>query len=146
MSLYEELENITQEKWRYYESIDFLNHKEAVKKPLDFIESYFGCAGKNEFLYQSLFDFNQRDSEEQIERAKHTVNTFFLGLYLKDAIDFLKPHENSFLAKGTNFIWAWFLCSLYHDSFFDINEEIYPNYSFAKYSKDLIHNESLIKK
>lgn len=146
MLLYDKLNNIIQEKWCYYNEIVFEGYREAIANPVGFIESYFCCAGKNEFLYQSLFDFNQRDSEKQIERAKHTVNTFFLGLYLKDAIEFLKPHENSFLAKGKNFIWAWFLCSLYHDSFFDINEEIYPNYCFAKYSKDLIHNESLIKK
>ena len=146
MSLYCKLNSIAVDNWRYYKNMPFSRYKESIEKPLDFIESYFYCAGKNEFLYQSLFDFNQIDNDKQIERAKHTVNTFFLGLYLKDAIDFLKPHENSFLAKGNNFTWAWFLCSLYHDSFFDINEEIYPNYSFAKYSKDLIHNESLIKK
>ena len=146
MNLYDILNQIAEDQWRYYKGVNFSGYKEAIENPLDFIESYFYYAGKNEFLYQSLFDFNQRDSEKQIERAKHTVNTFFLGLYLKNAIDFLKPHENSFLAIGTNFIWAWFLCSLYHDAFFDKNEDVTLNCDYNHFSKGLLYNSDLIQR
>lgn len=146
MSLYNKLVSISKSYWCYYEGITVSNYKEAINNPLNFIESYFYYAGKNDFLYKSLFDFQQEDNPEQIKRATHTVNTFFLGLYLKEKIDFLKPNKNSFLVKDYNFLWAWFLCSLYHDAFFDKNEDIIVKCHYNRFIYGLLYKPNLIKR
>lgn len=100
-------------------------------------------------MFKSLFDFQQEDNPEQIKRATHTVNTFFLGVYLKEKIDYLIPHKNSFLGQtkdGNNFLWAWFLCSLYHDSFFDKNEDVTVNCDYHHFSKGLLYEPGLIQR
>lgn len=149
MSLYDILNHIAQEKWRYYDEMIFNRYEEAIAEPLNFIASYFSSAGKNEFLYESLFNFHQTDNDEQNVRAIHTVNTFFLGLYLLEEIDYLKPNKNSFLGqagKGDNFLWAWFLCSLYHDAFFDKNEDVTVSSDYNIFSKGLLYNPDLIQR
>ena len=146
MSLFDELKGIPQNEWRYYEEIDYFGYEAAIADPLNFIESYFYYAGKNNFLYDSLYDFNQINNIEQNKRASHTVNTFFLGLYFKEKIDFLKPNSNSFLSTENNFVWAWFLCSLYHDAFFNINKETSLKYNYDFYSRGLLYNCDLIKR
>ena len=146
MSLHDKLINIKKSDWCYYDNMTLSDYKDAIQEPLFFIESYFYYAGKNKFLYESLFDFQQTDNPEQIKRAVHTVNTFFLGIYLKEKIDFLKPNKNSFLAKENDFLWAWFLCSLYHDAFFDKNEDITVNCDYNRFSKGLLYNPDLIQR
>ena len=146
MSLHDKLINIKKSDWCYYDNMTLSDYKDAIQEPLFFIESYFYYAGKNKFLYESLFDFQQTDNPEQIKRAVHTVSTFFLGIYLKEKIDFLKPHNNSFLANDKNFLWAWFLCSLYHDSFFDKNEDVIVNCDYHHFSKGLLYNPDLIQR
>ena len=149
MSLVGEFEKITKERWQYYDSINLSGYEEAIAKPLEFIETYFEHGNKNEFLFKSLFYDEQEDYSKQEERAIHTVNTFFLGIYLKERIDFLKPHKNSFLGQGDikdNFLWAWFLCSLYHDAFFDKKEDITVNCHYNHFSKGLLYNPDLIQR
>lgn len=145
MSLYNELKKISKNQWCYYNHITFSDYEEAIKNPIEFILSYFYYAGKNEFLYDTLFDSIQRN-EERIKRAIHTVNAFFLGLYFKEKIDHLNPNKNSFLANDNNFVWAWFLCSLYHDAFFNIDEEIALNFDYAHFSYRLLYSSDLIKR
>ena len=111
MTLYDKFKSITKEKRQYYDAMNLLGYEEAITRPLEFIETYFEYGNKNEFLFKSLFYDEQEDYSKQEERAIHTVNTFFLGIYLKERIDFLKPHKNSFLGQGDikdNFLWAWF--------------------------------------
>ena len=146
MSLYNELKIITKKEWQYYDGINLSGYGEASAKPLEFIETYFKHGNKNEFLFKSLFNGEQEDYDKQKARATHTVNTFFLGLYLKEKIDFLKPHKNSFLAKDNNFLWAWFICSLYHDAFFDKNEDVIVNCDYSHFSKGLLYNSDLIQR
>lgn len=149
MCLYDELKNITKKEWQYYSGITISKYEEAIAKPSEFIETYFEHGNKNEFLFKSLFDFQQEDNPEQIKRATHTVNTFFLGLYLKEKIDYLIPHKNSFLGQtkdGNNFLWAWFMCSLYHDAFFDENEDVTVNCDYSHFSKGFLYNSDLIQR
>lgn len=149
MSLYNELKIITKKEWQYYDGINLSGYEEAIAKPLEFIETYFEHGNKNEFLFKSLFDFQQEDNPEQIKRATHTVNTFFLGLYLKEKIDYLIPHKNLFLGQTehkNNFLWAWFMCSLYHDAFFDKNEEVTVNCDYSHFSKGFLYNSDLIQR
>ena len=149
MSLLNELKSITENEWQYYDAINISGYEEAIAKPLEFIETYFEYGNKNEFLFKSLFYDEQEDYSKQEERAIHTVNTFFLGIYLKERIDFLKPHKNSFLGQGDikdNFLWAWFLCSLYHDAFFDKKEDITVNCDYNHFSKGLLYNPDLIQR
>ena len=149
MTLYDKFKSITKEKWQYYDAMNLLGYEEAITRPLEFIETYFEYGNKNEFLFKSLFYDEQEDYSKQEERAIHTVNTFFLGIYLKERIDFLKPHKNSFLGQGDikdNFLWAWFLCSLYHDAFFDKKEDITVNCHYNHFSKGLLYNPDLIQR
>ncbi len=146
MSLYDELTGIPETEWRYYRGINFSGYEKAIADPLGFIASYFYYAGKNKFLYESLFDFRQKNCNEQNKRSTHTVNAFFLGLYLKEKIEYLKPHKNSFLSKDKNFMWAWFLCSLYHDAFFEIDESLIPSYKYAIFSKGILYDSDLISR
>lgn len=145
MSLYNELKKISKKQWCYYDNITFSGYEEAIENPIEFILSYFHYAGKNEFLYGTLFD-SMQNNEEQTKRAVHTVNTFFLGLYFKEKIDYLNPNKNSYLANDNNFVWAWFLCSLYHDAFFNIDEEITLNFDYAHFSNRLLYSRDLIKR
>lgn len=149
MTLCDKFKSITKEKWQYYDGINLLGYEDAIARPLEFIETYFEHGNKNEFLFKSLFYDEQEDYSKQEERAIHTVNTFFLGIYLKERIDFLKPHKNSFLGQGDikdNFLWAWFLCSLYHDAFFDKKEDITVNCHYNHFSKGLLYNPDLIQR
>ena len=149
MTLYDKFKSVTKEKWQYYDAMNLLGYEEAIARPLEFIETYFEYGNKNKFLFKSLFYDEQEDYSKQEERAIHTVNTFFLGIYLKERIDFLKPHKNSFLGQGDikdNFLWAWFLCSLYHDAFFDKKEDITVNCDYNHFSKGLLYNPDLIQR
>lgn len=149
MTLYDKFKSITKEKWQYYDAMNLLGYEEAIARPLEFIETYFEHGNKNEFLFNSLFYDEQEDYNKQEERAVHTVNTFFLGLHILENIAFLSPSKNSFLGqneKGNNFLWAWFLCSLYHDSFFDKNEDVIVNCDYHHFSKGLLYNPDLIQR
>lgn len=146
MCLYSKLKDIKKSDCCYYDSMAYSGYEDAIAKPLEFIKDYFHAGSKNEFLYNSLFDFEDYNNKVQKERAIHSVNTFFLGIYFKERIDFLKPHKNSFLAKENNFLWAWFLCSLYHDAFFNNNEDVGVRCDYNRYSNALLYNPDLIKR
>lgn len=135
MNLYERLSQ--KENWKYYNNMPISGYKQAIKKPCDFIRSYFEYGGKADFLLNSIY-------QDNANRAKHVVNTYFLGLYLVENIGFLRP--TGFL-QGKNFLWAWFLCSLYHDAF--CNDTVAPidevRYDYCKYSKGLLYSQTTIE-
>lgn len=137
MSLYDRLNLI--ENWKYYDRITYWNYRQAINNPNGFINEYFLCGGKIGFLSNAIFQNNQ-------DRAKHVVNTYFLGLYLVNSIGLLQPVSSFF--QGKNFLWAWFLCSLYHDAFFE--DEILADkdlcYDYCKYSNGLLYTQKTIEK
>ncbi len=137
MSLYDRLNQI--ENWKYYDRITYWNYKQAINNPKGFIREYFSYGGKLTFLLNAIFENNE-------DRAKHVVNAYFLGLYLVNNIGLLQP--TSVFLQGKNFLWAWFLCSLYHDAFFE-DEEVVDNdicYDYCNYSNGLLYTQTTIEK
>ena len=112
MSLYQKFSIL--ENWKYYSTMPIKNYEQAIQAPVQFIQQYFGYGGKADFLLESIYLY----SSEGEERATHVVNTYFLGLYLQSELPFLQP-TNILLNWDRYFLWAWFLCALYHDAFFD---------------------------
>lgn len=135
MILYERLNLIND--WKYYSNIPISDYKQAIENPCDFIQRYFEYGGKTDFLFNSVYQGNAC-------RAKHVVNTYFLGLYLVENIGFLKP--TGFL-QGKNFLWAWFLCSLYHDAFCNntVSSTDKVRYDYCKYGKGLLYSQTTIE-
>lgn len=137
MNLYERLNQIN--NWKYYTDMPISDYKQAIENPCDFIQRYFEHGGKVDFLLNSIYQNNAN-------RAKHVVNTYFLGLYLVENVGFLQP-TSLFLRTNRNFLWAWFLCSLYHDAF--CNDTVAPTdevrYDYCKYSKGLLYSQTTIE-
>lgn len=129
VSLRELIDKIYQDKakWIYknnktkFASIDIFNKRDCRK----FIETYFGCAGKDSApntLYCML------DSNDSIDdnRCQHIVMTFFYGLVLYDKCRTIKQPIDKFLNadkyrvalekhKDAPFAYVWFLICLFHD-------------------------------
>lgn len=146
MSLFDKLNSI--ENWKYYKQICIKNYKEAISRPNDFIKEYFDCGSKTDFILDSIYENNKI-------RAKHVVNTYFLGVYLINEIEWLKP-KLGFLAKEENWLWAWFLCSLYHDAYIQETEEDKDEecndycenicYDYCKYTEKFLYSQKTLEK
>lgn len=149
LTLRNRFNDINFDKWKYYSELNYENYNAAIDRPLNFIRDYFCIGGKDKFLYNGIFDF-QEDDSDQNKRALHTVNTFFLGIYLLEKIDFLYPSKSSFLGTDKNLLWAWFICSLYHDAFFNVEYNQFPdlnyNFSYCNKSQGLLYNPSQLEK
>lgn len=129
VSLRELIDKIYQDKakWIYknnktkFASIDIFNKRDCRK----FIETYFGCAGKDSApntLYCML------DSNDSIDdnRCQHIVMTFFYGLVLYEKCKTIKKSIDNILAhdkykealekhKDAPFAYVWFLICLFRD-------------------------------
>lgn len=128
-SLRELIEEIYQDKamWVYknnknkFEGIDIFNKRYCR----NFIETYFGCTGKDSApntLYCML------DSNDSIDdnRCQHIVMTFFYGLVLYNKCRTIKQPIDKFLNadkyrvalerhQDAPFAYVWFLICLFHD-------------------------------
>ena len=137
MSLYNKLCDVN--NWKYYNRMPFRDYRETQENPVVFILQYFQNGGKYNFIQDVVY---QNDEG----RARHVINTYFLGLYLKNHLDFLKP--KSLFFKDRNFLWAWFLCSLYHDAFFNdlVEDDNEICYDYCKYSEGLLYTQKTIEK
>lgn len=144
MNLYKRLNQV--ENWKYYNGNsccgvikEINNYKEAIENSNGFIESYFKSGAKSIFLSNGIYKKDKK-------RAMHVTNTYFLGLYLVENMGFLQP-TSLFLRTNRHFLWAWFLCSLYHDAF--CNDTVAPidkvRYDYCKYSKGLLYSQTTIE-
>ncbi|MDY6367125.1 MAG: hypothetical protein SPL13_01205 [Clostridia bacterium] len=127
----------------YYYRKSGKRYEEAILKSYEFINDYFYAGGKLHFLSESITDIRNFD----LERCKHVVNTYYLGLYLLEKIDYLQIKKPLFSNKK-DYLWAWFLCSLYHDAFF--NERNEPNivcsFGYENHSKRLLYSADTLQK
>lgn len=118
-TLINEYENLlkSQDKWCYYKNETFVTDKYTFEKtiftcPADaykFIEWYFEIGGKASVLYRDNYTLEKYLDNE---RVLHVVSTFFLGIYIAQALGIdisLRDHKNM------DFRYYWFLTALYHD-------------------------------
>ena len=135
--------------WKYYDGFECVNYSAAIENPIDFVRGYFAQGAKLDFLFNSIFD---DDNANANERALHTVNTYFLGVYLFNELSSLQFSKRGFLGQSNNFLWAWFICSLYHDAFYNIENQSdgtkvpVQNYSYCDLSRNLLYNQNTINK
>lgn len=152
--LIDKLNGLNKEQWAYYRNshIVFENYQEAFADPHRFIEDYFHIGGKQSLLIDSIEDLigDNKDDEEYKKRRRHIVTTFFLGAYIYEQIEFLHFRKQSYLGENRRYLWAWFLCSLYHDLFY--NKEIEgdatnpPRYAYCKFSSRLLYSKDILSK
>ena len=150
MNLFEALETVT--RWDYYRKNDEnglgcnpQRYSSIINDPCQFITDYFYNGGKHDFWTGTIAD---DDSDEAKARASHVVNTYFLGLYLADKIDYLKPHGETLLARNDNFLWAWYLCALYHDAAFtkeELGGEERPKYLYCNGNERFLYHKKTIE-
>ncbi len=163
MNLLDELNKIPKGRWLYYtQDFAYINFEQAYCDSFEFVQKYFNLGGKSGFLPETIFG-NANDKADRKEydlRAKHVVSTYFLGIYLFKKIKFFKPGKTSLLAEKNNkneFLWAWFLCSLYHDAFYncekddsntntDIERIRDCHFGYCKNSWRLLYDKKTIKK
>lgn len=135
MNLFERFNHIS--NWNYYPLMGGQTYEEAAQNPIGFINNYFGYGGKADFLLTSVYENNPH-------RATHVVNTYFLGLYLMSTLSFLKP---TYDLKDGKMLWAWFLCALYHDAFFDADDVNADDisYDYCQFTQNFLYSPTLLK-
>ncbi len=134
-------------RWWYYRKLDnnwnnydltsiFDDKNEDCNRADDLIYEIYIAGGKDRFFKDLL--------EELGERSRHMVSAFFLGHYLAHGITAFQE-----LLNDSDFSWLWFICCLYHDSYFK-NEKshAHSNYLPSYYldSKNLLYSKTIIEK
>jgi len=119
--IFDEIIKNDQVSYMYYYDVKpskYGSFRELLKDAEGFHNEYFKLGEKACLLDDKLMNEF---------RKKHSVYLYFLGLYLYDNIPTITESiDNKILANGKNinFRYIWYLTSLYHDYFFDIEE--YP--------------------
>lgn len=156
--LIDKLNGLNKEQWEYYRNshIIFENYQEAFDNSSQFIRNYFSNGGKTELLFKSITDIAdnryRNDEEKKLyeKRRQHIVTTFFLGVYIFEEIDALHFGEKTYLGKDGQYLWAWFICSLYHDLFYnkELNREQIdpPNYAYCKFASGILYSKGTLSK
>ena len=115
-------EHNTKYCWDYYNLFHSDSFNYYWNDPEQFVKQMFDHGGKSSFW---------EGVQLEEKRYKHMMCAFFLGHYIKKEIPLL---ANVFEGQDAEFFsWAWFLCCLYHDAFFDIERE-----------KDVSHSKNRI--
>ena len=151
-SLYEIYEKVFDEeaskyRWWYYHKLDKSRFNYSLKDIFNEKGEYYNRAND---LIHTIYYAGEKDCffeglrEELGERSRHMVSAFFLGHYLVHSITAFQE-----LLNDTVFSWLWFLCCLYHDSYFK-NEKspAHPYYVPSYYwdSKNLLYSKTIIEK
>lgn len=151
--LVDKLNKLELDDWWYYKNDSplYQGFSDAFKNPKSFVDYYFQVGNKISFLQDDLKPIDISDT-----RCEHVVATYFIGCYLnKELRLFKKDNRSNFLQNNTNFHWAWFLCSLYHDIYSDtesVESETskkilnIANYGFCLFADNFLYNLETIYK
>ena len=141
-NLSECVKSIESSKTYYYDG-KRIGYDDAIQNSRNFIEEYFYKGGKFSFLLNTITDNNDYDEE----RCNHVVNSYYIGLYLLEKIDYLQIKTPLF-NNDKDYLWAWFLCALYHDAFADetTNHNINCTFGYARYSERLLYDAKTLQK
>lgn len=112
---------VEKKRYHYYSKFNYTqynNFNDIVNNAKTFHQAYFELGNKDILL----------GPEMQEERYQHVLFVYFLGIYIYEGIPIIKKKiDNTINAKDTNntidFKYVWFLLSLYHDMFFDLDCE-----------------------
>ena len=133
-------------RWWYYRELDNIWFNYDLTSIFDDKNEYCNRAGEliNEIYIAGGKDCFFKDLIEELgARSRHMVSAFFLGHYIVHGITAFRE-----LLNDSDFSWLWFLCCLYHDSYFE-NEKshAHSNYSPRYYfdSKNLLYSKTIIE-
>lgn len=136
------VKSIDLRKSHYYDG-QGVSYNDAIDNSRKFIEEYFYKGGKFSFLLNTITDNNDYDEG----RCNHVVNTYYTGLYLLGKIDYLQIKTPLF-NNDKDYLWAWFLCALYHDAFAaeETDHSINCTFGYARYSERLLYDAKTLQK
>ena len=148
MNLLDTFDNI--HNYSYYDN-DNRRYSELIDNPVSFVRSYFSDGNKLSFLYQSIFD----NDDTCQERAMHCVNTYFLGLCIANMLPIIKKDSIGFTEidyykeEYNTFLWRWFICSLYHDAFYnaenDETKEFFLPNAYCRFTSGFLYGKTIIE-